>query len=174
MMTARLQAHHLRHPQQGDDHARHHPLRCVTTGFLGGRYEVRSMNRCVGMIRLRGLFRPRVLACSDEGEWIFEPSGHWLVVRSGHSHHELATIDMSFSRHGGILRFRDGRTFIYVADFWKGRAEFQTPSGDPVMQFRFHGLLRPSAEVEIHKAGRQLSELTWLPMLGWSLIVGYL
>lgn len=174
MIAARLQANRLPLSGHTGEHGGQSLFQCVTTGIFDGRYEIQSMNRCIGMLRLRGLFRPSVNASTDNGQWTFEPSGHSVVVRSEESHQELATIDMSFSDHGGILRFRDGRAFVFTADFWKGRAEFQTPSGDPVVQFRFHGFLRPSAEIEVLKAGKQLPELSWLLMLGWSLIVGYL
>lgn len=149
-------------------------LSCVKTGILEDRYEIRSTDRRVAALRLRGLFRPSISAEADDGAWFFEPLDRSIVVRSMDTLRELATVDMSFSDHGGIVRFRDGRALIFSSDFWKGLAEFQTPSGDPVVRFQFHGLFRPSADIEILERGKQLPELSWLLMLGWSLIVGYL
>ena len=149
-------------------------LSCVKTGVLNSRYEILSGDRCVAAMQLSGLFRPTVSATTEEGAWFFEPEERSIVVRSQHPLRDLATVDLSFSDHGGILRFPDGRVLIFSSDFWKGRAEFQTPSGDPVVRFRFHGMFRPSAEIDVLEGGSKLPELSWLLMLGWSLIVGYL
>lgn len=149
-------------------------LSCVKSGFLDNRYEIRTGDRPIAALQLSGLFRPTVSATTDDGAWFFEPVGRSIVVRSQHPLRELATVDLSFSDHGGIVRLSDGRAFLFSSDFWKGRAEFQTPSGDPVVRFRFRGWFRPRAEIDILERGRQLPELAWFTMLGWALIVGYL
>lgn len=149
-------------------------LSCVKSGFFDNRYEIRTGDRCIAALQLSGLFRPTVSATTGDGAWFFEPGERCIVVRSQHPLRELATVDLSFSDHGGIVRFTDGRAYLFSSDFWKGQAEFQTPSGDPVVRFRFHGLFRPRAEIEVLEMGRQLPELSWFMMLGWSLIVGYL
>lgn len=81
---------------------------------------------------------------------------------------------MSLSDHAGILHTSEGQVLILNSDFWKGNAEFQTPSGEPLVRLRFRGIFRPSAEVEILGNGKHLNELPWILMLGWYLIVGYL
>jgi hypothetical protein len=149
-------------------------LSCVKTGLFNSQYEIHAGDRCIGALRLSGLFRPTVNATTNDGAWFFEPGERSVVVRSQHPLRDLATVDLSFSDHGGILRFPDGRALIFSSDFWKGRAEFQTPSGDPVVRFRFHGMFRPSAGIDVLEGGKRLPELSWLLMLGWSLIVGYL
>jgi hypothetical protein len=149
-------------------------LSCVKSGFFDSRYEIRTGERCIAALQLSGLFRPTVNATTADGAWFFEPVDRSIVVRTQHPLRDLATVDLSFSDHGGILRFPDGRTYLFSSDFWKGWAEFQTPSGDPVVRFRFHGLFRPRAEIEILEGGRAIPELSWFTMLGWSLIVGYL
>ena len=124
-------------------------------------------------LHVNGIFRPTVSAENDDGAWFFEPEERSIVVRTQDSLRELATVDLSLSDHAAILRFPDGRALVFTSDFWKGHAEFQTPAGDPVVSFRFHGLFRPSAGIEVLERGRQLPELSWLLMLGWSLVVGY-
>jgi len=147
---------------------------CVKTGVFDNRYVIRTGDRPIAALQLSGLFRPTVSATTDDGAWFFEPVERSIVVRSQHPLRELATVDLSFSDHGGIVRLPDGRAYLFSSDFWKGRAEFQTPSGDPVVRFRFRGWFRPRADIEILEKGRQLPELAWFMMLGWSLIVGYL
>ena len=181
MIAERIEPHRLPHPELLSPQAhRSTPVRfsgefsCVKTGILDSRYEIRTRDRCIATVQLSGLFRPTVSATTGEGVWFFEPVERSLVVRSQHPLRDVATVDLGFSDHGGILRFPDGRVLIFSSDFWRGCAEFQTPSGDPVVRFRFHGMFRPSAEIDVLEGGRKLPELSWLLMLGWSLIVGYL
>ena len=181
MIAERVQTRHLRLLDGAVTQASpHEPARfsgelsCVKSGFLDSRYEIRTGKRCIAALQLSGLFRPTVNATADDKEWFFEPGERSIFVRSLHPLRDLATVDLSFSDHGGIVRFPDGRAYLFSSDFWKGRAEFQTPSGDPVVRFRFRGLFKPRAEIEVLEIGRQLPELTWFMMLGWSLIVGYL
>jgi hypothetical protein len=180
MIPERIEAHHLRllDLNPGQTHCSLPPrfsdeLCCVKTGVFDSRYEIRSRDRCIATLRLSGIFRPTVSAENDDGAWFFEPEKRSIVIRSQDSLRELATVDLSLSDHAAILRFPDGRALVFTSDFWKGHAEFQTPSGDPVVSFRFHGLFRPSAGIEVLERGRQLPELSWLLMLGWSLVVGY-
>lgn len=149
-------------------------LTCVKKGLLDSRYEVRSGDRFVAELSLRGILRPTASARSDDGAWFFEPEGRAIVVRTQDRLRDLAVVDLSFSDHGGILRIPDGRTYLFLSYFWKGRAEFQTPSGQSLVRYRFRGLLRPHAKIEILDAARAIPELNWIVLLGWSLIVGSL
>lgn len=149
-------------------------LTCVKKGLLDSRYELRSGGRLLAELSLQGIVRPSASATSDDGAWFFEPEGRAIVVRSQDRLRDVAVVDLSFSDHGGILRLPDGRTYLFFSDFWKGRAEFQTPSGQPVIRYRFRGLFRPHAEIEVLDAGKTIPELTWVVVLGWSLIVGSL
>src|SRR3990172_7657312 len=94
-------------------------LSCVKTGLFDGRYEIRTGERCVASLQLSGFFRPTVSAKTDDGAWYFEPEGRSIAVRSQHPLRDLATVDLSFSDHGGIVRFADGRAYIFSSDFWK-------------------------------------------------------
>lgn len=152
-------------------------LRWVKPSMLGNRYELRSAGRCLATLTVSGFFHPAGHGKGADGGWAVEPlerdSGK-IVVRSDDSYQEVGVFDMSLSNRGGILRTPDGQALVMQSDYWKGCAEFQTPSGEPLIRFRYHGLLRPSADVEILGKGKRLRELPWILMLGWCLIVGYL
>lgn len=152
-------------------------LRWVKSGFFGSRYELLSGGRCIATLSLRGFSQPAGRGTGFDGCWAFEPLNGGtgkIVVRADRSFRDVGVIDMSLSDHAGILRTSEGHVLILNSDFWKGKAEFQTPTGEPLIRFRFHGLFRPSAEVEILGEGNNLRELPWILMLGWCLIVGYL
>jgi hypothetical protein len=150
-------------------------LRWMKPGLFGRQYELRSSDRCLATLSIRGLFRPEATGEAGRESWIMEPlEPGKIVVRARPSYHEAAVFDMSLSDHAGILRFEDGRTIMLSSNFWKGSAEFQTLSGEPLIRYRFHGVLRPSADTEILSEGRRMPELSWLLMLGWFLVVGYL
>jgi hypothetical protein len=152
-------------------------LKWTQPSIFSSRYELRSGDTVVGALNVHGLFRPSATGQSQDSAWTFEPEAARrgsIVVRARDSFHELAVFEIGASDRGGLLRFGDGRALTFTSDFWKGRAEFQTLSGDPLIRFRTHGMLRLSATVQILARARQMSELSWLAMLGWFLIVGYL
>jgi hypothetical protein len=160
--------------KRGDQCAAH--LRWVKPELLGNQYELRSSERTLGTMTIRGFYHPSATGEGADGCWTIEPLGSGtgkIVVRNSDSLCDVAVFDMSFSDHGGMLRIPDGRVLVLQSDFWKGFVEFQTPAGEPVIRFRFHGLLRPSAEMEILGEGRRMTELPWILMLGWCFIVGY-
>ena len=152
-------------------------LRWMQPSVLRSQYELRSAGRCVATMRIQGLFRPIATGEGADGSWTFEPVGPApgkIIVRARDSYRDLAAFDLGLSDHGGVLQLSDGRALFLRSDFWKGRAEFQTLTGEVILRYRFHGVLRLSAEVEVLGKGKQISELPWLLMLGWCLIVGYL
>jgi hypothetical protein len=153
------------------------PLRWVKPSMFGSRYELRSASRCVARLTVGGFFHPTGHGEGIEGGWEVEPlerdSGK-IVVRTNDTFREVGVFDMSFSSRGGILRTPDGQALVLQSDYWKGRAEFQTPSGEPLIRFRYRGLFRPTADVEILGKGKCLRGLPWILMLGWCLIIGYL
>ena len=150
-------------------------LRWMKPGFFGRHYELRSSDRCVATLSLRGLFRPEATGEAGRESWILEQlEPGKIVVRTRPTYQEEAVFDMSLSDHAGVLRFQDGRTLLLSSNSWKGSAEFQTLSGEPVLRYHFHGLVRPSAEMEILREGSRMPELSLLLILGWFLIVGYL
>ncbi len=141
------------------------------------RYELRSPERVVATLHLHGLFRPSATGQSSDESWIFEPDGRrpgMILVRTRASFRDEAVFEIGATHKGGLLRVTDGGAYVLSSDFWKGRAEFQTLSGEPLIQFRTHGALRLSADVQVLAKARQMLELSWLAMLGWYLIVGYL
>ncbi len=152
-------------------------LRWVQPSFFRSQYELHSAGRCVATMRVRGMFRPSATGENADGSWTFEPFGPApgkFVVRARGSYSELAIFDLGLSDHGGVLQLSDGRALFLRSDFWKGRAELQTLAGEVILRYRYHGVLRPSADVEVLGKGKQMPELSWLLMLGWCLIVGYL
>jgi hypothetical protein len=152
-------------------------LRWVKSGVFGNRYELQSDDRCLARLTVSGFFHPAGYGEGIGGCWEVEPlerdSGK-IVVRANESFQEVGVFDMSLSSRGGILRTPDGQALVLESDYWKGRAEFQTPSGEPLIRFRYRGFFRPSADVEILGKGKCLREFPWILMLGWCLIVGYL
>jgi hypothetical protein len=184
VIAERIQTYPLQHPNAtAEPVLRARPtllagdLRWVKPSIFGNQYELRSANRCVATLSIRGFFRPTGHGEGIGGCWAFgplQPEAGTIAVRSDASYGEVGVFDIGHSSDGGMLRTSDGRALVLSSDFWKGCAEFQTPLGEPLIRFHFRGLFRPSAEVEILGEGKYLGELPWILMLGWCLIVGYL
>lgn len=152
-------------------------MRWVKPSLFGNQYELWTDGHREATLTVNGFFHPVGCCEGIGGRWIVEPLRRdtgAIVVRSMDSYSEVGSFTMGLSAHGGILRTHDNQALILESDFWKGRAEFQTPSGEPLIRYRYRGLIRPSAEVEILDKGRHLQGLPWISMLGWCLIVGYL
>ncbi len=184
MISERIQVSPLLFSGIGEERAEHGgalrasaPLRWMKSGFFGNRYELQSANRCIATLSLRGFFQPAGYGAGFDGCWDIGPLNGGtgkIVVRSDDTLQEVGVFDMGLSSGGGILRTPDGQALVLQSDCWKGYAEFQTPSGEPLVRFRYRGFLRRSADVEILGEGKGLRELPWIVMLGWCLIVGYL
>jgi hypothetical protein len=152
-------------------------MRWVKPSLFASQYELWSDEHRAATLTMNGFFHPAACAEGIGGRWIVEPMKRdtgTITVRSMESYAEVGSFVMGLSAHGGILRTLDHGALILESDFWKGQAEFQTPDGEPLIRYRFRGWIRPSAEVEILDKGGQLQGLTWIPILGWYLIVGYL
>ena len=152
-------------------------LRWVKTTAFRNCFELRSADRTESKLTIRGFFRPSAHSEGAEGSWEVEPLNQetgQIVIRSARSFQEAGVFDMIIPSGGGILRTTGGEAFVFRSNFWKGVAEFQTPSGESLVRFRYRGLFRPSADVEILGKGRSLRELPWILTLGWCLIVAYL
>ncbi len=184
MIAERIQAHPLQLVEpRAETFAREIPvraigdLRWVRPSVFRSQYELRSVDVCVATMCMRGLFRPSATGESADGCWAFEPVGPapgTIVVRARDSYCDLAVFELGLSDHGGVVQLSDGRALFLRSDFWKGRAQFQTLAGEPLLCYRFRGMLRPSSDVKIVENGKRVPELPWLLMLGWYLIVGYL
>ncbi len=157
-------------------------LRWVQPDALRMRYELRSFipggpaGTCLATMRVRGFFHPQASGESLEGRWVFEAEGskrRRVVVRTQSSCLKLAVFDKILA-DGGILTLSDGTALLVHSDFRKNRAELQTPAGETLIRYRYRGLVRPSADVEIPADGYSVPGLPWLLMLGWFLIVEYL
>jgi len=152
-------------------------LKWTRPSIFRSRYQLWSPERIVAELNIHGLFRPSGTGQSSDGSWIFEPDGRrpgMLLVRTRVSFRDEAVFEIGTTHRGGLLRLMDGRAYVFSSDFWKGRAEFQTLSGEPLIRFRTHGTVRLSADVQIFARTLQMPEVSWLTMLGWFLIVGYL
>ena len=149
----------------------------VRADTLSRTYLLQGDHRTLASFSVQGFFRPEGFGEISGRAWYFEPldaDDGTLVVRKQGPCKDVATFDLNASSGRGLLQICDGRTFVFRSDFWKGSAEFQTMAGEPLVQFRFRGVIRRSAKVEFRAAVDLTSDRIWLAMLGWCIILGYL
>jgi hypothetical protein len=151
-------------------------LRWVQPSVLKMRYELRSANQPIARMHFEGLLSSKATAESADGCWTFERAGTSqgrIVIHVCTSRRDVAVFESDARDRGGTLSLPDGRRFTLTSDFWKGRGEFLTEKGEPLVRFHFHGVIRQGATVDILAKAARLPELPCLLMLGWYLNVAY-
>ena len=147
------------------------------TSVFGSEYALLSAGHRVAALSVRGFFHPSASGEAFGRSWEIGPYDRehgCIVVRESESLQEAGVFEMIAPGSGGVVRTASGRVFIFRSDFWKGVASFLTADGDTTIEFRYRGVFRPSAEIEIHGRTESPEELGWIILLGWCLIVAYL
>jgi hypothetical protein len=146
----------------------------VQPSALKMNYELRSGEERLAALRFRSSWGTFATAESPEGCWTFKRVGFWqtrVTIRACSTEDELAVFRHNTWSNGGTLEFPDGRTVRATTNFWQTRLEWSTESGEALLRFHTHGLVKLAARVEILPAGSLRQELAWMVCLGWYLII---
>lgn len=150
-------------------------LKWVQPTAFKTQYELRSEGELVAVLHISGLFRDQAAAECADGCWTFERVGFWrnkVRVRARDSEADDALFKMSRWGDGsGVLQLSDGRKLSATTNFWRTEYQFRSEAGEPLLRLSGGGVLRQSAEVEVHARAAGLPELPWLVMLGLFLLV---
>ncbi len=150
------------------------PLKWTQPRMLKQEYELRTGDELVGTLKFRSLWGTLATAQSDDGCWTFKRIGFWqnkASIRVCDSETDLALFQNNTWTSGGTLTFSDGRRFKATTNFWMTNYEFRSEADDPLVRFKYGGVFRLSAGVEILPAARQLVELPVLVLFGWYLAI---
>lgn len=149
-------------------------LEWVQPRALKMEYELRSGDEVVATLRFRSSWGSFATAESADGCWTFKRVGFWqtrATVRPCGSEEEIAGFRQGTWSFGGTLELPDGRKYLASTNFWATRYEIQSESGEALIRYRTHGVLRLGAHMEILPPAAGLPELPWMAMLGWYLAV---
>lgn len=149
-------------------------LEWVQPRALKMEYELRAGEEVVATLRFRSSWGSFATAESADGCWTFKRVGFWqtrATVRPCESEVEIASFRQGTWSFGGTLELPDGRKYPASTNFWATRYEIQSESGEPLITYRTHGILRLEAHMEIAPPAAALPELPWMSMLGWYLAV---
>jgi hypothetical protein len=155
-----------------------HPLKWIQPKALQEAYELRSSvstgDDPVATLRFRSAFGTLARAESSDGCWTFKRVGFWqnkATVRACEGDSDLAVFKNNTWNDGGTLEFADGRIFKATTNAWMTRFEFQTETEQLLLRFKYEGVFRLSAMVEIQPLAYSLVELPLLVLFGWYLAV---
>ena len=138
------------------------------------QYELRSGADVVATLGFRSSFGSFATAESLDCGWTFKRIGFWqtrATIRPAGSDMDLATFKNNSWSGGGSLEFPDGRKLLATTNGWQTKLEIKTEAGATLLRFNTHGFVHLSATLEIHPAAAEMSELPWLVMFGWYLVV---
>lgn len=138
-------------------------------------YELRAGDETVATLRFRSSFGSFATAQCGDDCWTFKRVGffrtHVTIRGCGDEAHDIAAFKNNTWKGGGTLEIPGGRTFPASTNFWDTKYNFNTQSGEPLVEFKTGGMIHLSAEVEIHPPAASLPELPLMLTLGWYLAV---
>lgn len=140
---------------------------------LKREFELRSESELVATLKFRSGWGTFATAASGDGAWTFKRVGFWqskVSIRNSGSETDLAVFKNNTWASGGTLEFPNSRAFRATTNFWQTELAFQTESSEPLMLFKYGGLFRRSASVEISPLGQRAVELPLLVLIGWYLV----
>ena len=141
---------------------------------LKQEFELRAGSERVASLVFRSAWGTFATAKSGDGSWTFKRVGFWqnrASIRAPDTEIDLALFKDSTWDSGGTLEFPDGRKFKATTNFWDTELAFKTMSNEPIMQFKYGGVFRKSATVEISPLGRRIPELPLFVLFGWYLVI---
>jgi len=131
-------------------------------------YKILLTGSCSGnILRWEGTFNYQVYAKTAQQSWIFRPKGLWqkrLVISEAENHQTIATFQRALNG-SGILRFFDGRIFIYDnTSLRSGEWAWLNGESTPLVHFLKH------SRVEIEPSANTMPELLLLIVFGFFLL----
>jgi hypothetical protein len=150
------------------------PLRWSQPSALRSEYELRAGDELAGTLKLRSMFGTLADAEGGDGTWTFKRVGFWrngATIRRAGSDEDIAVFRNNTWAAGGQLDFANGGRFRATTNFWMTRFEFHTESEQLLLRFRFGGVFRRAADVEVTDAAKRLAEWPLLVHFGWYLLV---
>jgi hypothetical protein len=136
-------------------------------------YELRAGEELAATLRFRTMVGTMATGESADGCWTFKRVGFWhprVTIRARDSEQEIAVFRNNTWQSGGTLELPDGRHLQASTNFWATRFAFTGPGDEPLVEFTT-GMIRPSATVTVRPSAARLTELPWIVMLGWYLVV---
>jgi hypothetical protein len=149
-------------------------LKWLQPSALKREFELRSGSELVATLVFRSAWGTFATAKSGEGSWTFKRVGFWqnkASIRRPGSETDLALFKDNTWSTGGTLAFPGGRKFRATTNIWDTELAFKTESEDLLMRFKYGGVFRKSADVEITELGQASPELPLFVLFGWYLVI---
>jgi hypothetical protein len=137
-------------------------------------YELRLGDMVIAELSFRSMWGSLVRAESGDGCWSFKRVGFFkprITVRLWDSEQDIALFYPNTWSAGGTLVLPDGRNYKVSTNFWHSKVEFSNEVEGTLIRYSVGGFFRHSALVEVAPAALRLTELPWMVILGWYLII---
>jgi hypothetical protein len=143
-------------------------------GAFSLEHELRAGETLVATLKFRSPWGTFATAESGDGCWTFKRVGFWqnrAGIRACGSDVDVAVFENNTWANGGTLHFPDGRRFKATTSFWRTSFTFQTEGDEPLVHFRYGGVFRRKADVELTPAASRVPYVPLLVLFGWYLTV---
>ena len=136
------------------------------------RYELRTGESLVAVMRNIGFWGTSIIVESAQGRWRFDRSGFWrrhVRVSDMATGTELAVLTAKFL--GDVLTLPDGRQYHWRSTiFWGNAWAFTDDSGADVAHFKIGGFFKPSSTISISPTAKNPPTFLLL-VVGWYLYI---
>ena len=149
-------------------------LRWTQTGAFSLLHELRADDTVMATLEFRSSFGCLATGRAEDRSWTFKRIGFWrprATVRIEDSADNLAVFEHSTWSGGGSLTLADHRQIQVTTGSWQTCLEFRDSDGLVLFRYHTEGFMREAAELEILPAAARMSELPWLLLFGWYLVV---
>ena len=149
-------------------------LKWIQPAALKMHYELHAGEELAARLAFRSSFGSFAMGQSADGCWTFKRVGFFqtrLTIRACDDEIDIAMFRNNTWSGGGTLKLPGGRKLLATTNLSQTNLEFRTEAGEVLLRFKSAGLIHLSSRVEILPEAIGLTELPWLVMLGWYLIV---
>lgn len=138
-------------------------------------YELRAGDELAAVLRFPSSLRSYAIAESADGCWTFERTGFWrnkTIVRRCEAKNALALFkENRWGSGGGTLELPGGKKYQASTNFWNTDYEIRNEKGEPLLRLWGGGVVRLSATLIVYPEAANLSEVPWMPMLCFYILV---
>ncbi len=137
-------------------------------------FELKHGEEVVARFHFPKLFSHEAIGESADGCWKFRRRGFLrrrFEIIPCNNELPIATLIPDMWERGGELVLSKGRKLHLSSNWWKATHSVKTDSGETLLECTKRGIFKAAADVRFRAKAEEYTELPWIIMLVWYLII---